>query len=150
MNHQTIDTTTARHMAETGTIRGAAIVGQAGGWCVMLKMGMTEKPLGGVRSDKPRMWRSVDTLLKYLRKDLHIVKIDSIDATHHNDADVMRVGRPDQAARMKRAHEAAAYDEWLRAEVQASMDDPRPSLTDEEASEHMERVFAELENAERR
>jgi len=29
--------------------------------------------------------------------------------------------------------------------VQASIDDPRPSLANEEANEHMERVFATLD-----
>ncbi|WP_407830903.1 antitoxin PaaA2 family protein [Verminephrobacter eiseniae] len=33
---------------------------------------------------------------------------------------------------MKRAHEAAAYDAWFREQVQASIDDPRPSMSDEE------------------
>jgi len=124
---QTIDTTTARRMAETGTIRGAAIIGQPGGWSVMLKMGMVEKPLGAVKTDRPRVWRSVDSLLAYLRKDLQIVKIDGLDATHHKAADVVRRARPDQAARMKRAHEAAAHDAWFQAEVGAAIkeaDDP--------------------------
>ncbi len=29
---------------------------------------------------------------------------------------------------MKRAHEAAAYDTWFRAQVQEAIDDPRPSI----------------------
>jgi hypothetical protein len=33
---------------------------------------------------------------------------------------------------MKHAHEAAAYDKWFRAQVQASIDDPRPSIPQEE------------------
>lgn len=113
----TIDTTTARRMAEAGTISGALIIGQPGGWSVMLKMGMIEKPLGGTKADKPRMWRSLDTLTAYLRKDLHIVRINGIDGTHHSSAEPLRPGRPDAAARMKRAHEAAAYDAWLKAEL---------------------------------
>jgi hypothetical protein len=124
---QTIDTTTARHMAEAGTIRGVAIIGQPGGWSVMLKTGMMEKPLGGTKTDRPRMWRSLDTLAAYLRKELHITHIDGVDATHHSDAGVSRPGRPDAAVRLKRAHEAAAYDAWFRAEVKAGLkeaDDP--------------------------
>ena len=34
--------------------------------------------------------------------------------------------------RMKRAHQAAAYDTWFRKEVQASIDDPRESIDDDE------------------
>lgn len=58
--NQTIATATARRMAEAGTIRGVAIIGQPGGWDVMLKTGMTEKPLGGQKTDRPRTWRSLD------------------------------------------------------------------------------------------
>ncbi|TAL83316.1 MAG: hypothetical protein EPN46_03705 [Candidimonas sp.] len=36
--------------------------------------------------------------------------------------------RPDASERMKRAHDAAAYDEWFRGRVQTSRDDPRPSI----------------------
>ena len=36
------------------------------------------------------------------------------------------------SARMKLAHQAVAYDNWFREQVQASIDDPRPSLDDEE------------------
>ena len=38
---------------------------------------------------------------------------------------------------MKRAHEAAAYDGWFRELVQASIDDPRPSLGDDQARAQM-------------
>ncbi|WP_407830643.1 antitoxin PaaA2 family protein [Verminephrobacter eiseniae] len=35
-------------------------------------------------------------------------------------------------SRLKRAHEAAVYDAWFREQVQASIDDPRQSMSDEE------------------
>lgn len=141
--NQTIDTATARRMAEAGTIRGVSIVGQPGGWSVMLKTGTHEKPLGSQKQDKPRTWRSLDTLTEYLRKDLSIVRIDGIDATHHSSADIHRPGRPDAAARMKRAHEAAAHDAWFRAEVEAGLkeaDDPATQWVP-----HAE-VMADLDN----
>ena len=34
---------------------------------------------------------------------------------------------------MKRAHQAAAHDTWFREQVQASIDDPRPSVDDQAA-----------------
>ncbi|TAN26315.1 MAG: hypothetical protein EPN31_13745 [Castellaniella sp.] len=121
--NRTIDTATARRMAEAGVIRGVSIVGQPGGWSVMLKTGRQEKPLGGQKTDRPRTWRSLDTLTEYLRKDLSIVRIDGIDATHHSSEDAHRPGRPDAAARMKRAHEAAAYDAWFRDQVDAGIEE---------------------------
>lgn len=142
--NQTIDTATARRMAEAGTIRGVSIIGQPGGWSVMLKVGMHEKPLGSQKQDKPRTWRSLDTLTEYLRKDLSIVRIDGVDGTHHSSADATRTERPDSAARMKRAHEAAAYDAWFRQQVQASIDDPRPSIPGEEVEAHFAKKRAAL------
>ncbi|WP_232516611.1 type II toxin-antitoxin system RelB family antitoxin [Thauera sinica] len=118
-------------MVEAQAIRGASIIGQPGGWSIMLKMGMTEKPLGTQRTDKPRTWRSLDTCVAYLRNELHIVRVDMLDASNHSEADTGR-RRADTAERMKRAHEAAAYDAWFRAQVQASIDDPRPSIPHEE------------------
>ncbi|TAM46053.1 MAG: hypothetical protein EPN61_05605 [Burkholderiaceae bacterium] len=149
--NQTIDTATARRMAEAGTIRGVSIIGQPGGWSVMLKTGIHEKPLGGQKTDKPRTWRSLDTLTEYLRKDLSIVRIDSVDATHHSSVDVHRPGRPDAAARMKRAHEAAAHDAWFRAQVDAGIkeaDDPATKWISHEDS--MARMHKHLDQLEAR
>jgi hypothetical protein len=39
--------------------------------------------------------------------------------------------------RIKQTHEASAYDAWLREQVQASIDDPRPSVRDDQARTHM-------------
>jgi len=103
----TIDTATARRMAEAGTIRGVSIVGNPGGWCVIIKTGALEKPLGSTKADRPRMWRSLDTLVAYLRKEFSILRIDSLDGTHHSDTDITRPTRPDASLRMKRAHAAA-------------------------------------------
>lgn len=147
--NQTIDTATARRMAEAGTIRGVSIIGQPGGWSVMLKTGIHEKPLGSQKQDKPRTWRSLDTLTEYLRKDLSIVRIDGLDATHHSSADIHRPGRPDAAARMKRAHEAAAHDAWFRAQVDAGIkeaDDPATQwISHEDSMVRMHKRLDELE-----
>jgi len=130
--HHTIDTAMARRMVETCAIRGASIIGQPGGWSVMLKIGMSEKPLGTQRTDKPRMWRSLDTCMEYLKKDLGIARLDALDASNHSGGDVTRSARADSSKRMKHAHEAAAYDTWFRARVQEALDDPRPSIPHEE------------------
>jgi hypothetical protein len=37
---------------------------------------------------------------------------------------------------MKDAHEAAAYTKWLKAEIQEAIDDPSPSISNEEAKLH--------------
>lgn len=132
MSAHTIDTAMARRMVEASAIRGASIIGLPGGWGIMLKLGMTEKPLGTQRTDKPRTWRSLDTCVDYLKNELHIVRVDLLDASNHSAGDVTRSTRADSSERMKRAHEAAAYDEWFRAQVQEAIDDPRPSIPHEQ------------------
>jgi len=121
MTTQTIDTNMAKRMVETAAIRGASIIGQPGGWAVMLKLGMTERPLGIQRGNKPRMWRSLDTCMAYLKTELHIARIDCLDATHHTDAQVPGVSRPDAAKRMREAFDASAYDKMFREKVTASL-----------------------------
>ena len=136
MSTQTIDSAMARRMVEASAIHGAAIIGRPGGWSVMLKLGEVERLLGTQRTDKPRIWRSLDTCMNYLRNELHIVRVDLLDATHYTEGDVGLRPREDAAERMKRAHEAAAYDAWFREQVQTSIDDPRPSVADDEARAH--------------
>lgn len=124
----TIDTPNARRLVDAAAIRGAAIVGQPGGWCVMLKIGMKETPLGTQRTDKPRTWSSLDSCMQYLRDELKIVKVDGIDASNYSAATVHSRRRKDAAERMRAAHEAAAYRKWLADEVQEAIDDPRPNV----------------------
>lgn len=131
----TIDTAMAKRMVEANAIRTAAIIGQPGGWSVMLKLGMTERALGAQRSDKPRVWRSLDRCVDYLKTELHIARFDMLDATNHSGISLSGPTRNDAATRMREAHEAAAYTKWLKAEIQAAIDDPRPSIPNEEVKQ---------------
>ena len=135
MDRQTIDTAMVRRMVKADAIQGATIIGQAGGWSVMLRLGHAEKLLGTQRTNKLRTWRSLDTCMDYLRNELHILRVE-LDATHFSEGGPSGRSRQDAAERMKRAHEAAAYDAWFRAQVQASIDDPRANVSDDEARAH--------------
>lgn len=128
MSTQTIDTAMARRMVEASAIRGAAIIGQPGGWSVMLKLGMQEKPLGAQRSDRPRVWRSLDRCVEYLRTELHLARFDLLDATHFSPMSLEgNKSREAAAERLRRTHEAAAHDKWFREQVEQALkeaDDP--------------------------
>jgi hypothetical protein len=132
----TIDTAVAKRMVEASAIHTASIIGQPGGWSVMLKIGMTEKALGAQRSDKPRIWRSLDRCVDYLKSELHIARFDMLDATNYSNVPVAGNVRNDSAERMRLAHEAAAYTKWLKAEIQEAIDDPRPGIPNEEVKRH--------------
>lgn len=45
--------------------------------------------------------------------------------------------------------QAASYDRWFRAKVQASIDDPRPSIPHDEAMAEVERMLEERRKARR-
>jgi hypothetical protein len=118
-------------MVEACAIRGASIIGQPGGWSVMLKMGGTEKPLGTQRTDKPRIWRSLDACMGYITNELRIVRLDGLDASNFSKGDNTRQVRADSSARLKHAHEAAAYDKWFIEQVEEGIreaDDPNTVL----------------------
>src|SRR5690606_27794543 len=140
---RTIDTALARQMADANAIQGTSIIGQPGGWSVMLKFGRMEKPLGTQRTDKPRTWRSLDSCIQYLRKELRITRVDMLDASNYSEEDASRTQRADTAERMRRAHEAAAHDAWVRARVQEALDDPAPSIPHDELMQDVQAVIDE-------
>ncbi|MDO8262176.1 MAG: hypothetical protein Q7T21_03015 [Gallionella sp.] len=122
MNTHTIDTAMAKRMVEASAIRGASIIGQPGGWSVVLKLGLQERPLGAQRSDTPRTWRSLDRAVAYLKNELPIARFDLLDATNHSEgAPLAGKSRADAAERLRLAHEAAGHDKWFRAQVDLAL-----------------------------
>ena len=145
MNSQTIDTAIAKRLVKGHMIRGASIIGASGGWSVVLKIGTEEMPLVTQRTDRPRLWSSLDSCVSYLKGELHIARFDLLDATHYNKVAIVGKMRNDTAERMRRAHEAAAYDKSFRESVQASMDDSRPSIPHEVVKARMAKLRADLQ-----
>lgn len=123
---ETIDHGTLSRLVEAGAVSGARIIGQSGGWTVLVKYGMAERPLAAQRSRQARLFRKFETLVSYL-KEIGIARFD-VDAADYDTETATAKRRPDRAEALKRTHEAAAYDAWFREQVQASIDDPRPSV----------------------
>lgn len=116
---QTIDHAALSILIEAGTVRAAQVVGQPGGWGVVIEYGMTQRTLAAKRG-AIRIFRRFETLAAYLR-DLGIVKYQ-VDASHYDPATLLPTRqRSDASARMKHAHEAAAYDTWLHEKVGTSL-----------------------------
>lgn len=128
----TIDHVTLERLVEAGAVRGANIVGQPGGWGVVIQYGMTERTLAAKRG-AVRVFRKFETLVAYL-KGIGIAKYQ-VDASHF-DPVALKTDRKrtDAAARMKNAHEAAAYKGWLTQQVQEAIDDPRPGAPHNEVA----------------
>jgi PaaA2-like antitoxin len=133
MTTETIDHITLSKLAEAGVVRSAHVVGQAGGWGVLVKYGMTERALAS-RRQQVRIFRRLETLVEYL-KGIGIPRFD-VDAVNYDPEGENVYTRPDLSSSMKKAHEAAAYDKWLKEQVQEAIDDPRPSVPNEEVKKH--------------
>lgn len=142
MATDTIDHSTLSRLVEAGVVRAAHVVGQPGGWAIIVKYGMHERPLATKNTRTVRVWRRFETLASYL-KDMGLTQFD-VDTANYDQAAPTTAKRPDRTVALKRAHEAAAYDKWFRAEVQKELDDPSPELTDEEAHADMQHFFARL------
>ena len=148
MSTDTIDTAMAKRLVEALAINGASIIGQPGGWSVLLKLGRQEKLLGAQRSDKPRLWRSLDRCVDYLRKELNIARFELLDATHFSVAAEGGTPRADASKRLRDAHAAAGHDKWFREQVAlglAQANDPAVQwVTNEEANASWAAKRAEL------
>lgn len=129
MTSETIDHNTLARLVEAGAVRGADVIGQPGGWGVVIKYGMTERALS-VRRGSVRIFRKFESLVAYL-KEMGIAKYQ-VDASGYDPLPGNAIARPDTAERMRRAHVAAAYGDWFRDEVQASLDDPAPNVPHEQ------------------
>ena len=127
---KTIDHGTLRRLVDAGAQVGAEVVGGAGGWGVVINYGRASQTLAATRGT-PRTWRQFETLAGYL-KELGIVEYRVNTAEFEPGAAVANPADKRSAMaseRMKRAHRAA-HDAWFREQVQASIDDPRPSVED--------------------
>jgi len=142
MATDTIDHITFTKLAEAGAVRSAHIVGQPGGWGILIKYGMTERALAAQRSQQVRIFRKFETLVGYL-KGVGIERFD-VDAVNWDADSPTTRTRPDTSAAMKKAHEAAAYDKWLKAEVQEAIDDTSPTIPHDEVVRNVRAAINEV------
>ena len=121
--YDTIDHQTLLHLVEAGAVRGADVIGQPGGWNVVVKYDMVERALAA-RRGAIRLFSRFDTLVKYL-KSIGIAQCN-VNLSNYDDS-VKRVNRPDTKQRLERTKEAVAYDKWFREQVAEGIreaDDP--------------------------
>lgn len=124
-NNDTIDQNTLMHLVEAGAVHGASIIGQPGGWGVVIQYGMTERALAAKRGSV-RNFARFETLVGYLKK-MGIAKYQ-VDATEYDPTTIKEERfRENAAERMRHAHEAAAHDKWFRTQIEQALqeaDDP--------------------------
>lgn len=141
----TIDHATLSHLVAAGAVRGANVVGQPGGWGIVIQYEMTERVLAAKRG-AVRVFRKFETLVGYL-KEMGVTHYQ-VDASQFDPVALKSERhRIDASDRMKHAHETAAYDKWFRAQVQAALDDPRPSIPHARVMKEMRSAIAAARKA---
>jgi len=131
-----------RAASDAGGVSSVTLKGQGGAFLVQIA---TRSGSGAVlskaRSTEPRRFGNPLAALKVLR-DIGIT-VGKFDASEYDPADKEPdAGNRGRADAMREAHEAAAYNQWLAAEIQASIDDPRPSIPHDEVMARMDARIA--------
>lgn len=126
MKTETMDHNTLLRLVEAGAVHAAHVTGQIGGWGIVIKYGMIERPLTASRSHQVRIFKKLETVVNYL-KQIGISRFD-VDAANYDAEQLKTYSRPDRAQAMRQAHEAVAHDKWFRAQVQQGLDDTRPTV----------------------
>lgn len=144
---ETIDHNTLARLVEAGAVRGADVIGQPGGWGVVIKYGITERALA-TRRGAVRSFKRFETLVGYL-KGVGIAEY-RVNAVNFDPVALKaRTVRPDSSSRLKHAHEAAAYDKWLKAEVQEAIDDDSPTIPHAEVMKDVRAIIVKARTAKR-
>jgi hypothetical protein len=141
-----IDGKAVKSLVDAHAIGGAVVLGQPGGFAILVKYGSNERAIAAQRSRRMRIWRNLNTAAAYVRDELGVPRFE-IDMADH-DPDALERKRPDTAERQRQMREAAEHDAWFRAEVQKTLDGIADGtvgfISDEEHKARWQKKRAEL------
>ncbi|GAB7529873.1 hypothetical protein PS3A_22840 [Pseudomonas sp. 3A(2025)] len=133
-----------RAASDAGGVAGVTLKGQGGSFLVQIA---TRSGGGAVlakaRSTEPRRFGNPAAALNVLR-DIGIT-VGQFDASEWNpDEKEPTAGIRGRSAALREAHQSAAYNKWLAADIQASIEDTRPNISHEDVMAEMEADIAAL------
>ncbi len=133
-----------RATASAGGVVGVTLRGEGSGFFLQIATRSGQNAvLSKARSIQPRRFGNPTSALLVLR-ELGIA-VAQLDATQWDpNQKEMSQSRENRAEAMREAHKAAAYSKWLAAEIQESVDDPRPSIPHDEVMAEMDADIAAL------
>lgn len=134
-----------RAASDAGGVAGVTLKGQGGAFVVQIA---TRSGSGAVltkaRSNEPRRFGNPVAALNVLRGIG--ITVGQFDASEwHPDAKEGTPGNRGRAEAMRKAHQAAAWSEWLAAEIREAIDDTRPNLSHDEVMAEMDADVMTLE-----
>ncbi|MFL9922516.1 hypothetical protein PQR75_46295 [Paraburkholderia fungorum] len=148
---KTLDVSQATAAAQAGGVLSAILKAEGGAFYVEL-----ETRTAGVavlvtsNNRRPRAFRNPIKALEVIRKLGLQTGRFSLEAWRPDETGFERPGRPDRAEAMKATHaSAAAYDRWLREQVQEAIDDPGPAVAHEDVMKKAEARIAAMRKGRR-
>jgi len=117
---ETIDGKSVRGLIEGRAIKSALVLGQPGGYAVVIRYGTQARAVAAQRSRRMRLWRNLNTAAAYVQSELGVERFE-VDM-RALDISAEDRSRPDAAERQRQLREAAEHDAWFRAEVQQTLD----------------------------
>ncbi len=136
-----ISQTTFKTLVEADAIRSTSVVGESSGFYIAVKYGESEKVLAA-RTGNVRFFRSMDTVVDYLRKTIGIGRF-SVDMKNYDPEKMKDAGRkrPDRKEAMKKVNQAVERDKWFRQQVEIGL-----KSAEEGKTRPIKEFFNELES----
>lgn len=120
--HDLIALQSVQDLVDAKVIRHATIVADEGVFKVNVKYKAVERTVSVRTAEgkiKERLFTSLDSVARFMQEKVHLAHYE-IDAVNFDPA--ARAGkRPDTAERLRNAHAARSYNEWLQQKVDASV-----------------------------
>lgn len=112
---------TLKELVAANAVRSAEVLGEKGGYIVLVKYGMIERVVAARDNKghvKLRTFSSLDSAGNFLRNSVHIVDYQVKSANFEPAPPKARYAK--NAERLKEAHAALSHNEWLQKKVEAS------------------------------
>jgi hypothetical protein len=137
---KTLDVSQATAAAQAGGVLSAILKGEGGAFYVELETRTAGTAvLVTSNNRRPRAFRNPVKALEVIRELGLQTGRFSLEAWRPDEAEFDRAARPDRAEAMKQTHaSAAAYDKWVREQVQEAIDDPRPTVAHDDVMKKAE------------
>jgi len=131
-----------RAASSAGGVSGVTLKAQGGAFLIQIDTRSGScAVLSKARSTEPRRFGNPLSALNVLREIG--ITAGQFDANEYDPTDKEQdAGNRGRANAMRGAHEAAAYNQWLAAEIQASIDDPRTNIPHDEIMTELDAEIA--------
>lgn len=116
-----ISQATLKTLVEADAIRSTSVIGESSGFYIAVKYGESEKILTA-RAGNVRFFRSMDTVIDYLRKTIGIGRF-SVDMANYDPEQMKDAGRkrPDRKEAMMKVNQAVERDKWFRQQIEIGL-----------------------------